>query len=221
MSIGSRQLPDDFELSSAGRASSVAGVVRAALNLLLILLLVLLALSSYRNFRITHSLLSFGILAVNSLFLGLFVTRPAAKAETSSLSVWLLAAAAVALPLLLRPSADAVHSGTGYALQILGLVMLLGALGSLRRSFAFVPGNRGIRVGGLYRIVRHPMYLSEMIVLLGLVVTNPTIANLVIWTCELALQSARILAEEGFLSTDPIYRSYRRRVRYRLIPGLI
>jgi protein-S-isoprenylcysteine O-methyltransferase Ste14 len=207
--------------STASSTSSATGIVQAGLNIVVVLLLVLLAVSSYRHFNVSHSITSFGILLVNSLFLGLFITRPKAKSETPSLPLWLLATTAVALPMLLRPSFTAEHWSPGYAIQVAGLVMLVGSLLSLRRSFALVPGNRGVRDGGLYRIVRHPVYLSELTVLLGVVVANPTAANLIIWLCVGGLQFLRALAEEDFLSADPRYRSYRERVRFRLIPGLL
>jgi protein-S-isoprenylcysteine O-methyltransferase Ste14 len=207
--------------STSSAALTAGGVVRAGLNIVVILLLLLLALSSYRHFRLSHSISSFGILIVNTLFLCLFVTRPKAKSETSSLPLWILATTAVALPMLLRPTSAAEHWSAGYAIQLAGVVMLAGSLLSLRRSFALVPGNRGVRDGGLYRIVRHPMYLSELTVLLGVVIANPTTANVIIWVCECGLQFARTLAEEDFLSADPLYRAYRERVRYRLIPGLL
>lgn len=213
---------DDPQMSS--RSSYVPWVIRlcqAGLNILVVLLLLLLAFSSYRRFTASHSFWSFGILTVNTLFLCLFVTRPAAKSETTSLPLYLLATAAVALPLLLRPSAIVGPSAIGYGMQLAGLVMLMGALLSLRRSFALVPGNRGIRDGGLYRFVRHPMYLSELTILLGVIVANPTTANIIVWVCECGLQFARARAEENFLAADPLYRCYRERVPYRLLPGLL
>jgi len=70
-------------------------------------------------------------------------------------------------------------------------------------------------------MVRHPIYFSELVALLGAVLINPSVANWTIWLCECGLQYARARAEENFLSSDPIYRSYRERVPYRLIPGLI
>jgi len=208
-------------LDSGARASTAKGVVQAGLNISVVLLLLLLMVSSYRHFNISHSVSSFGILTINTLFLCLFVTRPAPSSETSSLPLWLLATAGVALPLLLRPTNDPGPASMGYAIQLVGLVALAGSLLSLRRSFALVPGNRGIREGGLYRIVRHPMYLSELTVLLGVVLVNLTAANLTIWLCECGLQLARAHAEENFLSDDPIYRAYRARVPYRLIPGVL
>jgi protein-S-isoprenylcysteine O-methyltransferase Ste14 len=207
--------------ASSPCASRLTRLCQAGLNILVVLLLLLLAVSSYQRFISSHSLSSFGILAVNTVFLCLFVTRPAAKSETTSLPLWLLATAAVALPLLLRPSGAAGNSSIGYGMQLAGLVMLAGSLLSLRRSFALVPGNRGVRDGGLYRFVRHPMYLSELTILLGVVVANPTAANMIVWVCECGLQFARGRAEEDFLAADPRYRAYRERVPYRLLPGLL
>jgi protein-S-isoprenylcysteine O-methyltransferase Ste14 len=215
----------DAELQMRGttscRPARVSSLVRAALNVLVVLLLLLLAISSYGRLIASHSLSSFGILTVNTVFLLLFVTRPTAKSETTSLPLWLLATAAVALPLLLRPAGTLGSASIGYGMQVGGLLMLMGSLLSLRRSFALVPGNRGVRQGGLYRVVRHPMYLSELTILLGVVVANPTTANLIVWLCECGLQLARARAEEDFLAADPLYRAYRERVRYRLMPGLL
>jgi protein-S-isoprenylcysteine O-methyltransferase Ste14 len=220
--LAGSSMPADPPMSLASSwGSRLNRLCQAGLNILVVLLLVLLAVSSYGRFIASHSLSSFGILTVNTLFLCLFVTRPSAKSETTSLPLYLLATAAVALPLLLRPSGTAGNSSVGYSMQLAGLAMLAGSLLSLRRSFALVPGNRGVRDGGLYRIVRHPMYLSELTILLGVVVANPTTANVIVWVCECGLQFARARAEEDFLATDPVYRAYRERVPYRLLPGLL
>lgn len=192
--------------------------MQTAMNLLIVALFTLLVMGSLHAYHISGSLRSFSILAINSLFLGLFLARRPAKAETSSPSLWLLGFAGSALPLLLRPATAAQDASLGSVIQISGLVMLAAALLSLRRSFAVVPGNRGVRSGGMYRLVRHPVYLSELITLLGLVLANPTTLNAVIWALECGLQLARVRAEERFLATDPAYQDYRTRVRYRLIP---
>lgn len=209
------------DLPSASKPSHLLRACQAVLNILVLALFALLLLSSYRSFLATQSLRSFGVLAVNTLMLGLFVARKPAKTETASLPLWLLATAGTAAPLLLRPSNISAYVSVGYGIQVVGLVMLSGALLSLRRSFAVVPANRGVRAGGMYQVVRHPVYISELTVFLGVVIANPTVANLSIWLCECGLQFARALAEEALLSQDPVYRAYRQRVRYRLIPGLI
>jgi len=194
--------------------------LQTAMNLVIVALFTLLVMGSFQRYHASGSLQSFGVLAVNTLFLVLFLTRKPAKAETSSVPLWLLGFAGTALPLLLRPTAGRSDSSLGSIIALCGLVMLAGALLSLRRSFAVVPGNRGIQSGGMYRLVRHPVYLSELITLLGLVLANPTALNAVIWVCECALQLARARAEERFLAADPLYAVYCARVRHRLIPWI-
>ncbi len=79
------------------------------------------------------------------------------------------------------------------------MVMVVAGLMSLRRSFAVVPGNRGVRDGGLYRIVRHPIYISELVAVLGAVLVSSTIANWALWLTLCGVQFARARAEEEFL----------------------
>jgi len=199
----------------------VVRVCQAALNILVTALFLLLAAASLRRFVAAPTIQAFGILAVNALFVGLFLARRPAKAETPRLSLWLLSVTGTALPLLLRPSDAAVFVRVGTAIQVAGIAMVVAGLLSLRRSFAVVPGNRGIRDGGLYRIVRHPIYFAELVALLGVVLVSPTVANWAVWLCECGVQFARAIAEEEFLAADPVYRAYRKRVSHRLIPGLL
>jgi protein-S-isoprenylcysteine O-methyltransferase Ste14 len=208
-------------LAQSASTSRIVRIFQAALNILLIALFVLLAVVSCRHFAASRSVRSFGILAINALFLGLFLSRRPAKSETPRLSLWLLSLTGTALPLLLRPTVPAGFVGVGVVIQVTGILMVAASLLSLRRSFAVVPANRGIRDGGLYHIVRHPIYISELITLLGAVLVSPSMANWIIWVCECGLQFARACAEEDFLAADPVYRAYRERVPYRLVPGLL
>jgi len=208
-------------MSTEITAPTPVRLCQAALNILVIMLFALLVISAYHHFAATGSTRFLGIFAVNLLFFGLFITRRAATAETDSMPLWFLGVAGMACPLLLRPTDGAGFMVIGSVVQVVGILLIACALLSLRRSFAVVPGNRGIRDGGLYRMVRHPIYFSELVALLGAVLINPSVANWAIWLCECGLQYARARAEENFLSDDPVYRSYRERVRYRLIPGLI
>lgn len=202
-------------------ASQAVRLCQAALNILVVLLFLLSVSASYQHFLTSRSIQSLGILAVSSLFLGLFLTRRRAAAESPSLPLWLLAVAGTALPLMLRPGDGAGLVRIGSVIQLVGVVMVAAGLLSLRRSFAVVPGNRGVRDGGLYRIVRHPIYISELVAVLGTVLVYPTTANWLLWIALCGVQFARARAEEEFLSSDPVYRAYRERVRYRLIPGVL
>lgn len=194
---------------------------QTAMNCLYLVLLGLLALSAYLGFASSRSLRAVSFLAINLLFVSLFLARRPATEESSSFVAWMLAMAAMTLPLLMRIREAGGFVQLGTALQIAGLAGVGAGLLSLRRSFAVAPANRGVRQSGMYGIVRHPIYISELVVMLGIVFANPGVVNLVIWLCVCGLQFARALAEEDLLSHDPVYRAYRGRVRYRLIPGLL
>lgn len=208
-------------IHTAHHSGTWTGVLQAAMNLMIIALFMFLAIASYGRFVHTGSIQAFGVLAVNTLFLILFVTRKPASAESASVALWLLAFGTTALPLLLRPTEASPYLRLGSVVQLVGLTLLTGALFSLRRSFGIVPANRGIRDGGLYRLVRHPVYLSELTLMLGVVLANPSAVNAGIWICACVLQLARARAEETFLSADSLYAAYCARVRHRLIPGLV
>ena len=195
--------------------------LQTAMNVVIVALFTLLVMGSLHAYHASGSLQSFGVLAVNALFLALFLTRRPARAETTSAPLWLLGFAGSALPLLMRPAPAANQASLGVVVELCGLLMLAAALLSLRRSFAVVPGNRGIRSGGMYRHVRHPVYLSELTVFLGLAMANPTALNAAILGCECVLQLARARAEERFLAADPAYTLYCARVRHRLIPWFV
>jgi protein-S-isoprenylcysteine O-methyltransferase Ste14 len=207
--------------SSGHRPSVVASVLQATANLLVLALFALLAVASYRQFLADGSFKSFGVLTANAMFAGLFLLRREAKSEETALSIWILSLAGTTFPLLMRPIASSPWQDAGHALQFVGIVLVIVALLSLRRSFAVVPANRGIRVDGMYRYVRHPLYAAELLLLLGVVVANPSTLNILIWCAECVLQYARARVEESFLAADPDYHAYLGRVRHRLVPGIV
>ena len=198
-----------------------ATAARTIANFVLIALFVELAFDSVEHFVDAATLSSSGMLIVNGLILGLFLSRREAKTETTSPALWLLGYVGTMLPLLMRPSVPPGRSMAGAIVELAGLGMLTAALFSLRRSFAIVPANHGVREGGFYRLVRHPVYLSEMTLLLGVLIANPTPRNGLLWLIEWGLQFARAVAEERHLAADPRYVAYCDRVRYRFIPAVL
>ena len=76
------------------------------------------------------------------------------------------------LPLMVVRSDGAVLPYGGMLL-LLGFGIAVSAKLSLRRSFGVVAANRGVRTGGLYGLVRHPMYLGYFLTHLGFLLTNP------------------------------------------------
>ena len=102
----------------------------------------------------------------------------------------------------------------------LGLLVVIAGKISLGRSFGLIPANRGIVSTGVYRLVRHPIYLGYLITHFAFVAANPTIWNVaVMLTADIALL-ARAVCEEGTLARDEAYRHYQTRVRWRVVPGL-
>jgi protein-S-isoprenylcysteine O-methyltransferase Ste14 len=102
-----------------------------------------------------------------------------------------------------------------------GATIALGAKLSLRRSFGLVPANRGVKRGGLYRIVRHPMYFGYVLSQAGVLLVYFGPWNIVIYAVSWAALWLRAIEEEKFLSADPAYREYAAKVRARLVPGLV
>lgn len=87
-------------------------------------------------------------------------------------------------------------------------------------SFGLVAANRGVRVSGPYRFVRHPMYAGYVITHVGLLLAMPSAFNALLYACALLLQIVRIKREERVLMQDQQYQDFSARVRYRLLPGV-
>lgn len=83
----------------------------------------------------------------------------------------------------------------------------------LGRSFSIMAQARRLVTSGPYRLVRHPLYACEAIILAGIILRNPAWPTLVIAAIGLSFQYRRILNEERVLSaTFPEYASYAKRV---------
>ena len=182
-----------------------------------------LAWSSWQSFLASRSALAFGLLAVNALFLALFLCRrPAGRVAETPLA-WLLGLGCTLLPMLARPGGAAGGFGLaalGHLLQLLGAVLIAAALLSLGRSFGVVAAHRGVRTGGLYRWARHPLYAAELLFLLGFALANASLWNALVWLAAAGLQVWRAGLEERLLACDPIYLAYRRRCPCRFLPGV-
>ena len=72
---------------------------------------------------------------------------------------------------------------------------------------------------GLYAIVRHPMYASALLYLVGTPLALGSYWGLIPIAAILPLVVWRLLDEERLLARRlPGYAEYQRRVRYRLVP---
>jgi protein-S-isoprenylcysteine O-methyltransferase Ste14 len=99
---------------------------------------------------------------------------------------------------------------------IFGLVAAL----ILGRSMDFLPALRRVKTQYLYQIVRHPMYLSLILLRLGYVLKNPSIYNFLLFMVFTILYDKWARYEEGVMSHNNSYVDYLHTVKYRFVPGI-
>lgn len=161
------------------------------------------------------------LLSETAVVFFLLIRRPTGNISLR-LGDWLLAITATCAPLLIVPGAEAhpmlVMPGLG--LVLFGNIFQAWSKLVLRRSFGIAPANRGVKVDGPYRYVRHPMYAGYLASHIGLLMLLFSPVNLAIYLIGWWAQILRLLAEERLLSQDSTYRDYACKVRWRLIPGI-
>ncbi len=178
--------------------------------------------SALRQWAGEASFLNSGILIHNTLLMCFFLLRRNSSEISSRFLDWLIPVFTMCGALMLRSAAPA-GEGPGTVsvwLQCAGLSGIIFSLLSLGKSFGVVPANRKIVCAGAYRVVRHPLYLSEMVFYAGFLAGNPSMRNGLLVLAILVGQLYRSLSEEHLLALDEAYRLYKMRVRYRFIPGL-
>ena len=149
------------------------------------------------------------------------IRRPTTRLSMR-LGDWMLAMTATCAGLLIMPGQVLSESlvTVGVLLFIGGNLFQLWAKLVLRRSFGVAPANRGVKITGPYKYVRHPMYVGYGIVHISLLLLMFMPVNLLIYAIGWWAQILRIKAEERVLSQDPAYGEYMKQVKWRLIPGV-
>lgn len=164
-------------------------------------------------------LVAFYILAVVLLLI-----RTDAKAKSHQLLPRVAAYGGTFAPFLLAFT-EGGPPGKGQAfaavtLQALGLGFTLYSLAVLRRSFGVEPQVRPLVRSGPYRVIRHPLYVGETVVLLGAVVMAPSWQRAAVVVFAVLIQVYRALQEERLLAAHiPEYADYMRATK-RFIPGV-
>lgn len=142
--------------------------------------------------------------------------RPAEKQRIPPADL-LLAWAGTLLPLAMRPGTEHVTS-LGLVLIIPGSVFATAAILSLGRSFGMEPAHRGIQIRWCYRVVRHPIYASYLLIVGGFLLSYTSWWNGFVALTWLIAQVIRIQREEALLIRDEQYLRYTQQVRQRIMP---
>jgi protein-S-isoprenylcysteine O-methyltransferase Ste14 len=120
-----------------------------------------------------------------------------------------------AVPAATSIAADAV-SLIGYS-----IIFLAFRENSYASRTIVVEMNQRVISSGPYAIICHPMYLGYLMMMLAMPFALGSWAGVPIFSLYIPLIIARILNEEKVLARDlPGYAEYRRRIRYRLLPGI-
>jgi len=104
-----------------------------------------------------------------------------------------------------------ILTGEGFAIVILM---------QLRSSFSIMPEARELITSGLYRFVRHPLYLAEEVAAVGSVMQFLSAWTVMLFVLHIAFQLRRIWNEEAVLSqVFPEYSMYKVKTS-QILPGI-
>jgi protein-S-isoprenylcysteine O-methyltransferase Ste14 len=94
------------------------------------------------------------------------------------------------------------------------------SLFNLGRSFGVLIAIREVKTGGLYSLIRHPMYGTDILLRLGFIISHFNALAVIIFVASTSCYIYRATLEEKYLRHNPSYRQYMARVSYRFIPGI-
>jgi len=149
------------------------------------------------------------------------IRRPAGVVDRT-LNARILTMFSTFAPQLVRPASLHPLAPDSFTVMLsgAGLILVMLAKLSLGRSFGLIPANRGVVSTGLYRFVRHPIYMGYLLTHVGFVIANPVGWNFFILAAADVTLLLRAVREEQTLVSDAAYCDYMGRVRWRLVPGV-
>jgi protein-S-isoprenylcysteine O-methyltransferase Ste14 len=188
----------------------------------IVLLFSMMAVRFAGDFLATGRMTGLLLLVSEALVVVLTVIRRSAAAVDRSTRARLLTVLSMLGPPLLQPThvAALVPQSLTVAASVLGLAIVIAGKLTLGRSFGLMPANRGVVSSGIYRIVRHPIYLGYLITHVAFLVATPSAWNIAALLAADAAPPARAVCEEQTLSRDERYRAYQQTVRWRVCPGI-
>jgi protein-S-isoprenylcysteine O-methyltransferase Ste14 len=191
-------------------------------NVALSIVFLLFALATFKSWQQTHRPNGLAVCAYGVVVCVCFLVRRSPISTATRGWQWLVAIVGGCSTFALRPGDIQTNAvgDIGLVIEFGGTVLTAIFIFNLGRAFGVVPANRGIRASGAYRIVRHPVYAAEGLIVLGYVLENPRAWNIFVMAVALVIQLTRIRLEETHLRRDLRYVAYAQHVRWRLVPGV-
>ena len=158
-----------------------------------------------------HPTLLAWLSALHNLLLAFIYARRKPDVAYDRTGLWLGLMAAF-LPMPFTPDFVAVPF---FAVGLAGYGLVFWSLVTLGPRFGIAPADRGLVTTGPYRLVRHPMYLGELILRGALILATAPTEGLLPFLILTFLQILRIQREEKVITGYP---DYAHQVRWRLLP---
>jgi len=199
---------------------SMRGFGFALTNLSLAYFFGLFAYANARSFLENPRLSVFLIVVTESIVALFLVIRRNPDETRHTWQTWITTTCGTLAPFLLRPSQATEDLLLGEMLQVVGFVVQIAALLYLNRSFGLLPAHRGVKSGGLYGLVRHPLYTAYLITFAGFWINNQSLHNAAVVLIATVFMVMRVYYEEALLIKYAEYKRYASRIRWRLIPAV-
>jgi len=158
-----------------------------------------------------HPTLVAWLLVLHNLVLIVIYTNRKQETAYERTGLWLGLIAAF-LPMPFMP--DRLSVGLTI-LALFGYALIFWSLLILGPRFGIAPADRGLVTRGPYHLVRHPMYLGELVFRGALLLNASPFEGAVALIVLLMVQILRIVREEKIINGYPDYAS---QVRWMLIP---
>ena len=138
--------------------------------------------------------------------------RAAAYGATFLLPVFLWSAQRWA-PSLVAASSVPLFTRVGAGLWLFGTLLSFWPIWYMRRSFSIEPAARELATDGPYRLARHPIYATQILMYLGMFLMHATLSFALAMVAWFIVLHVRVGYEERVLSSEyPEYERYQSRV---------
>jgi protein-S-isoprenylcysteine O-methyltransferase Ste14 len=222
MAVLSPSLPvtSDFHAADTGRGASRERLAEFGARASICALFVFFATQIGGEFARTGHVTGLLLLVSELLVVLLTVVRRPALVVDRAMSTRLVAAISMIGIYFIRPVGTPLLSDLATAtVSGAGLLAIITAKLTLGRSFGLMPANRGVVSGGIYRVVRHPIYAGYLVTHAAFLVAHPTLWNAALLATSDTALLVRAVYEERTLARDPAYATYMQQVRWRVLPG--